>query len=135
MKRTSWEWENSNKKRTIKIMWDTQGQDLETVAALIMEACNVDNVAARALYRKIARDELIAQGFVPAPAKLGRPRKDGSAPVARTVNANTGNVTVHAPVIVHHEPEEVVERTATGEKKSIADMKAYLETLKRKANG
>lgn len=132
MKRTSWEWENSNKKRTIKIMWDTQGQDLETVAALIMEACNVDNVAARALYRKLARDELIAQGFVPAPAKLGRPRKDGGDPVSRTVAANNAPI-VHAPIV--HEPEEVVERTATGEKKSIADMKAYLETLKRRANG
>lgn len=132
MKRTSWEWENSNKKRTIKIMWDTQGQDLDTVAALIMEACDIDNVAARALYRKIARDELIEQGFVPAPAKLGRPRKDGTAPVSRSVAANNAPI-VHVPVVVH-EPEEVVERTETGEKKSIADMRAYLETLKRKAN-
>lgn len=128
MKRNSWEWADSKQKRATKIMWDTQGQDLETVCALIMDACNVDLVAARALYRKIARDELIEQGFVPAPAKLGRPRKDGSAPVSRT---NAAPVYV-APVVHTPEPEEEVERTETGEKKSIADMKAYLAELKRR---
>lgn len=119
MKRSGWEWANSNKKKAAQIMWDTQGQELDVVCEQIMEACNVNLVAARALYRKVARDDLIDKGFVPAPAKVGRPRKDGS-------NA------APAPV-VYREPEPEPERTETGEKKSIADMKAYLESLKRKA--
>lgn len=127
MKRNSWEWADSKQKRATKIMWDTQGQDFDTVCALIMDACNVDLKAARALYRKLAREEMVAEGFVPAPAKLGRPRKDGSAPVSRIVQAAEA-----APVIVH-EPEPEPERTETGERKSIADMKAYLAELKKKA--
>jgi hypothetical protein len=130
MKRTSWEWQNSNKKRAIQIMWDTQGQDFDYVVDLICEACNLDNAAARALYRKVSRDELIEQGFVPAPAKLGRPRKDGTAPAPVRATARPVEV-VATPVVVEPEPEP--ERTETGEKKSIVDMKAYLEQLKRKA--
>lgn len=143
MKRTSWEWQNSNKKRAIQIMWDTQGQDFDYVVGLICEACNLDNTAGRALYRKVARDELIEQGFVPAPAKLGRPRKtvragDEVAPrQSRTlvdrVSKETWEHDARADNVNAIDPEPEPERTETGEKKSIADMKAYLEQLKRKA--
>lgn len=117
MKRSGWEWANSNKKKAAKIMWETQGQDFDSVCQRIMDECNVNLIGARALYRKMAREELIEQGFVPAPAKVGRPRK---TPLPEPVQ------------VVQHEPEPEPERTATGERKSIADMKAYLEELKRK---
>lgn len=139
MKRTSWEWADSKQKRATKIMWDTQGQDFDTVCSLIMDACEVDLKAARALYRRLAREEMVAEGFVPAPAKLGRPRKDGADPVPRgnpiapKIVARTPAAEYVAPVV--HEPEPEEERTETGEKKSLADMKAYLEELKRKRNG
>ena len=127
MKKTSWEWQNSNKKRATQIMWDTQGQDLDTVCNLISEACAIDFVAARNLYRKIARDDLIAQGFVPAAAKMGRPRKDGTGTAPRI---NSPRAESH--IVEQYEPEPEPERTETGEKESIADMKAYLEALKKR---
>ena len=132
MKRAGWEWANSNRKRAIKIMWDTQGRDLDYVCDLIAKECGIDEVAARALYRKTARDELIAEGFVPAPSKVGRPRKDGNDPIPRAIAKAAAPV--EAPAVINV-PEPEPERTATGEKKSIADMKAYLEILKNKAGG
>lgn len=151
MTETSREWVNSKKKRAEKIMWDTQGQDFDHVITLIMEDCGINNLRARALYRNLAREKLIAEGFVPAPDKRGRPRKDGKAPIPRKASkpvsrtlvdrvsdevwnhdATKDNVNCTDPDF-EKEEEEVVERTETGERKSIADMKAYLEQLKRKA--
>lgn len=137
MKETSWKWVNSKQKRAAQIMWETQGQDFDHVIARIMEDCEVTNLGARALYRKLAREELIDQGFVPSAPKMGRPRKDSSAPKATyTRKAAAAPVAHTEPVAVEPEPEEIEpepERTETGERKSIADMKAYLEQLKRKA--
>jgi hypothetical protein len=133
MKETSWEWVSSKQKTAAKIMWETQGQDYDYVISRIMEACEMTNLNARALYRRLCRDGMVEQGFVPAPAKVGRPRKDGSAP---TVGVVSGQKTVIAatPAPVHVEPEPEPERTVSGERKSIADMKAYLEELKKKAS-
>lgn len=138
MKETSWEWVSSKQKTAAKIMWDTQGQDYDHVIARIMEACEMTNLNARALYRRLCRDGMEDQGFVPAPAKVGRPRKDGRAPAIgvvapKQVQPSVAAAPVHAaPEPVHFEPEP--ERTVTGERKSISDMKTYLEELKRKAS-
>ncbi len=142
MKNYTWEWVDSNKKRATKIMLETQGQDYDHVISLIMEACNIKQVGARALYRRIAREDLIDKGFVPAPSKRGRPRKTPLEPDHKPVRRMTRKVyvdpveddIVDQPDVVHYiTPEPEPERTETGEKKSIADMKAYLESLKRKA--
>jgi hypothetical protein len=154
MKKFGWKWIDSNAKRATKIMWETQGRDLDEVCALIAADCDIDMKAARALYRRMAREEMIEQGFVPAPAKLGRPRKEGGPAVRQptgrprgrprkdtlvdrisneTWNHDASKDNVNVTDYASMEPEPEPERTATGEKKSIADMKAYLEQLKKKA--
>ena len=135
MKRTSWEWSNSNRKKAAQIMWDTQGQDYDTVCALIGEACGLNRLNSRNLYRKLCREEMIEQGFVPAPIKVGRPPKNASAAPSPVAQSYAAVKAAPAPEPVYIEPEPEPERTATGERKSISDMKAYLEQLKRKANG
>lgn len=131
MKEVGWEWVNSKKKVATKIMWETQGQDYAHVVALIEQACDLDTRAARALYRKICRDSLEAQGFVPAQAPMGRPRKN-ALPAPAVAPAPHDPYPAPKAATVQREPEPEPERTATGERKSIADMKAYLENLKKK---
>lgn len=135
MKEYGWKWNDSKQKRAAQIMWETQGQDFDHVIALIMERCNLSNLNARQLYRKMARI-MEEDGFVPAPIKKGRPRKtDAPSPYARPQQERNVKVVSEFPMEMHHdpEPEPEPERTATGERKSISDMKAYLEQLKRKA--
>lgn len=142
MKDYGWHWNDSKQKRAAHIMWETQGQDFDHVISLIMERCNLSNLNARQLYRKMARI-LEPDGFVPAPIKKGRPRKtDVPSPYTRTqpeqesvrLVSNTDTEAQQEPEPeqeAQQEPEP--ERTATGERKSISDMKSYLEQLKRKA--
>ena len=130
MKEVGWEWRMSKKKTAMKIMWETQGQEFEVVWKLIAEQCDLPPVQARALYRNLSRDVMEAQGFVPAPIRLGRPRKDAAVASAGPAPHDPyppPKAAVKAAV-QPPEPEIVTEE----ERKSISDMKAYLEQLKRK---
>lgn len=141
MKPFGWQWANSKQKRAEKIMWETQGQDYDIVISQIMEDCQLDNLNARQLYRKMART-MEQEGFVPAPIKRGRPRKTdvpAAAPSRMPRKRSEARDASHPDVynashpVMQLEPEPEPERTTTGERKSIADMKSFLEQLKRKA--
>ena len=137
MVRAPWEWVNSNKKTAKAIMLANQGHDYEAVCHKISEACKIDQVAARALYRRVVATELGPdQGFVPAVIRRGRKPKnmtpDAFVPYHShaTRHETVANTAIHdtSATVAQNAPE--VKRTETGERLSIVQMREYLANLK-----